>query len=102
MGEPAKPAPQQRPWVAAFATRLCLFAWGAAVLTELLPPSKFESFCILIGSQASILGLLTCLFVGLRFRQGVFLLLLLATSAPAAYFAIVVQQIARQQGWLTN
>lgn len=105
MGDPPKPnaAPAPRkPWAASFAARLCLIAWVMAILTELLPPSKFESFCILLGCQAAAMGLLTCLIVGLRFRSGVFLLLLLATVAPAAYFAIVVKQIAKLNGWLPS
>ena len=103
MGVPPTPPPGPKPksaWVAAFATRLCLIAWGTAVLTEVLPPSGFESLCILVGSQASLLGVLTCLLVWLRYRHGVFLLLLVATSVPAAYFTLVVQQIARQKGWI--
>lgn len=92
---PAKPA-----WVAGFAARLCLIAWAAAISTELLPPSVVESICILVGSQAAVLGIITCLSVGLRFRQGVFLVLLVATAAPGAFFAIVLQQIARQRGWI--
>ncbi len=103
MGDPPKaPAgpPPKRGWVAGFATRLCLIAWSTAVLAEILPLSGFKSLCILVGTQAAALGMMTCLLVGLRFRQGVFLLLLVATSAPGAYFAIVLRQIARQQGWL--
>lgn len=102
MGAPPTPAgPQPKsPWVATFATRLCLIGWGAAILTEVLPPSGFESLCILVGSQASLLGVLTCLLVFLRYRHAVFVLLLVATAAPGAYFTLVVQQIARQKGWV--
>lgn len=103
MGHPPNPPPGppvKRAWVAGFAARLCLIAWASAILTELLPPSMAESASILVGSQAAILGIITCLIVGLRFRQGVFLLLFAATAAPAAFFAIVVQQIARQRGWI--
>lgn len=103
MGQPPKSPvsqPAKRAWVAGFAARLCLIAWAAAILTELLPPSGVESACILVGSQAAGLGIITCLGVGLRFRQGVFLLLLIATAAPGAFFAIIVQQIALQRGWI--
>ena len=103
MGNPPKPpaGPPTKPaWVAGFAMRLCLIAWSTAVLAEILPLGGFKSLCILVGTQAAALGILTCLLVGLRFRQGVFLLLLLATSAPGAYFAVVLRQIARQKGWL--
>jgi len=102
MGDPPKPpaGPKPRPaWVAEFAMRLCLIAWVAVVLTEFLPPGGIKSLSILIGSQAAALGILTCLAVGLRFRQGVFLLLFVATSAPGAYFVIVLRQVARNQGW---
>ena len=102
MGDPPKtpagPKPQQA-WVAAFAMRLCLIAWTTAVLTEFLPPCGIESLCILIGSQAAALGILTCLAVGLRFRQGVFLILFFATMAPGVYFVIVLRQVAKLQGW---
>lgn len=103
MGQPPKPpaSPPAKPaWVAGFAARLCLIAWAAAILTELLPPSGVESACILVGSQAAALGLLTCLSVGIRFRQGVFLLILVATAAPGAFFFVVLRQIARERGWI--
>ena len=103
MRDPQKPQSATKPkpaWVASFATRLCLIAWSAAILTELLPPCGIESLCILIGCQAAVLGLLTCLVIGLRFRQGVFLLLFVATLAPGAYFAVVVRQIAQTKGWI--
>ena len=103
MGDPPRPpvGPPPKPaWVAVFAMRLCLIAWSTAVLTEILPLGGVKSLCILVGTQAAALGMLTCLLVGLRFRQGVFLLLLVVTSAPVVYFAIVLRQIARQKGWL--
>lgn len=103
MGQPPKPPvspPPKRAWVAGFATRLCLIAWAAAILTELLPPSGVESACVLVGSQAAALGIITCLVVGLRFRQVIFLLLLVATAAPGTLFVLVVRQIARQRGWI--
>jgi hypothetical protein len=103
MGEPPKPVPgppPKRPWVAAFATRLCVIAWSAAILTELLPPSGIESLCILVGTQACVIGLLTCMLVGLRFRSGVLFLVFIATSAPATYFALVLRQLARIKGWI--
>ena len=103
MGDPPKPpaGPPPKPaWVAGFATRLCLIAWSTAVLTEILPLNGIKSLCILVGTQAAALGILTCLLVGLRFREGVFLLLLVATSAPGAYFAAVLRKIAQQKGLL--
>ncbi|MFO1040326.1 MAG: hypothetical protein U0941_00985 [Planctomycetaceae bacterium] len=101
MGDPKPSAPPKRGWVATFVTRLCVIAWCSAVLTEILPRSMFESLVIVIGTQACVLGLLVCLIVGLRFRQGIFLLLFVTMSAPAAYFAVVVREIARINGWLT-
>ena len=99
MGDAKPTAGSGRGWVPTFTTRLCVIAWSTAVLTELLPRSGIESLCILVGVQATILGLLACLIVGLRFRQGIFLLLLVALSAPTAYFAIVVREILRHKGW---
>ncbi len=103
MGDPPKtpagPKPQPA-WVAVFAMRLCLIAWVGLVLTELLPPCGIESLCILIGSQAAALGILTCLTVGLRFRQGVFLILFVATLPPTAYFVVVLRQIGHLKGWI--
>ncbi len=75
-----------------------MISWVAAILTELLPPCGIESLCILIGCQAAALAILTCIVVGLRFRRGIFLLLLIATSLPAAYFVVVARQIARTTG----
>jgi hypothetical protein len=100
MGDPPKSPEGAKPgWVATFAARLCAIAWAAAVLTELLPPRQFESLCILIGSQASALGIAACLIAWVRYPQGVIFLLLIATSAPGAYFVIVLCQIARLNGW---
>ena len=101
MGDPKPSAPPKQGWVATFVTRLCIIAWCSAVLTEILPRSMVESLVIVIGTQACILGLLACLIVGLRFRQGIFILLFVTTSVPAAYFAVVLREIARIKGWLT-
>ena len=100
MGDPPKnPDGPKRGWVAPFASRLCVIAWVAAILTEVLPPSGFETLCILVGSQASALGIAACFIVWLRYRQAVLFLLLIATSGPGAYFVIVLRQIARLRGW---
>ncbi|MEI8383397.1 MAG: hypothetical protein WCJ09_24990 [Planctomycetota bacterium] len=101
MGDPKPSAPPKQGWVATFVTRLCIIAWCSAVLTEILPRSMVESLVIVIGTQACILGLLACFIVGLRFRQGIFILLFVTTSVPAAYFAVVLREIARLKGWLT-
>jgi hypothetical protein len=85
-----------RAWVPAFATRLCLIAWCTAVLTEILPRSGLESLCLLVGTQAAGLGILTCLIVGIRFRQAILLLLLVALSPPAIYFYLVLARLSRQ------
>jgi hypothetical protein len=99
MADLTKPAAKKPAWVATFATRLCVIAWTMAVFTEILPPSGIESLCILFGSQAAALGVLTCLIVWIRFRPPVLFLLLIATAAPATYFVLVLQKMAHDRGW---
>jgi hypothetical protein len=94
MGDPPNP-PARKPWVAVFIMRLCLIAWPCAALTELLPPSGFESMCLLFGSQAAALALLTCVVSLVRFRQGVFFVLLLAAIPPFGFFAVVLSAMMK-------
>ena len=100
MGDPPKPDAKPKPgWVAPFASRLCVIGWTTMILTEILPRSGIEFLCILFGSHASAIAILTCLVVWLRYQKGIFLLLVLAAAPPTAYFAIVLQQVARNRGW---
>jgi len=100
MGDPVKPAAKPKPgWVAPFALQMCLIAWSALVLTETIPSYAIKLLCILFGSHAALIGVLTCIVVWLRFRQGILFLLLIATSPPAVYFALVLQKFASDRGW---
>jgi hypothetical protein len=101
MSDPPKPDDKpKRGWVAPFAIQLCVIAWVALVLTETMPSQAIKFACILFGSHASLIAVLTCLPTWLRFRQAIHFLLLVATSPPAAYFAVVVHRLARDKGWL--
>lgn len=90
---PAKPVPEPpRPWVPGFVSRLCGIAWVAVILVEFLPPGTVESLALLVGPQAAGLALLTCVVMLVRFRAGLFLLLMVLSALPAAYFFVVLRQ----------
>jgi len=100
MGDPPKPADKPKPgWVTPFAVRMCLIGWLTLVLVETVPFRSLQLLCILFGSHASAIAVLTCLIVVLRYRKGILVLLLIATLPPAAYFTIVLQKIAHERGW---
>jgi len=100
MGDPPKPDDKpKRDWVAPFAIQLCVIAWVALILIETMPSQTIKFACILFGSHASLIGVLTCLPTWLRFRQAMHFLLLIALSPPAAYFAVVVHKLAHDMHW---
>lgn len=90
-----KPPPTKSSGVVTFVSRLCVIAWIGAISFELLPKGPLKQVCLLFGSHAAALGLVTCFIFWLLRRQALLFLLLVATAPPVAYFGVVIWNIVK-------
>ncbi|MEK6259630.1 MAG: hypothetical protein AABP62_13515 [Planctomycetota bacterium] len=90
-----KPPPTQPGGVVTFVSRLCVIAWICAISFELLPRGPLKSLCLLFGSHAAALGLVTGFIFWLLRRQALLFLLIVATAPPVAYFGVVIWNIVK-------
>jgi len=97
----SKPMAGRTSGVVTFVGRLCIIAWLGAIFAEVLPRGGFKSACILFGSHAAALGFLAALVFWIVRRQGLLFLMLLVSTPPLAYFAVVIRNIARDRHWIS-
>ena len=90
-----QPPPAKPSGVVTFVSRLCVIAWVCAMSFELLPKGSLRSLCLLFGSHAAALGLVTCFIFWLLRRQALLFLLIVATAPPVAYFGVVIWNIVK-------
>lgn len=90
-----KPPPAKPSGAVTFVSRLCVIAWVCAMFFEILPRGSLKSLCLLFGSHAAALGLVTAAVFWLLRRQALMFLLIVATSPPAAYFGVVIWNIVK-------
>lgn len=101
MGDDASRAGASRPdWTVSFSTKLCVIAWIGMAFAEVLPVGYTKYGCILFGSHAAALAMLTCLIAWPLRQKAALFLLLIASAPPTLYFATVLWNIGRRKGWI--
>ena len=96
MGEDHHKAPAAGPnRVVTFVSRLCIIAWIGAIAFEFLPRGSLRQLCLLFGSHAGVLGLVTAVVFWLLRRQALLFIVIIATAPPVAYFGVVIWNIVK-------
>ena len=96
MGDDQHKPPQTKPrGVVTFVSRLCVIAWVGAMFFEILPRGSLKSICLLFGSHAAALGLVTAVIFWPLRRQALLFVLIVATAPPAVYFGVVIWNILK-------
>ena len=90
-----QPQPTRPNGAVTFVSRLSVIAWVCAMSFELLPKGSLKSLCLLFGSHAAALGLVTAIVFWLLRRQALLFVLIVATAPPVAYFGIVIWNIVK-------